>query len=368
MSEAAAIRLAFESADDVTGDVTGHATGDETGHVTGNMTQDVLRGLTASRKTLPSYLFYDTAGSRLYEQITDLPEYYLTRAERSIFEEHADAIVAWASRGATAPLGVIELGAGSASKTEVLLRAVLDRQASCNYVPIDVSRTALEGAERRLRTELPRVHVRSLVMTHDQALRVLPGVGAPQVVLFIGSSVGNFDDATAASLLGGLRAALGPEALLVLGTDLRKSPDVLLPAYDDAAGVTAAFNKNILTRINRELGGRFHLDHFRHVARWNDGASRIEMHLESVSAHDVAIQGLGLRVHFDAGETIHTESSNKYDIPRVTRLLAQGGFALEKTLYDGERRFGLHLARAVGAWPKDPADPHTIPHFDRPTS
>jgi dimethylhistidine N-methyltransferase len=318
---------------------------DVTGRLSGVITSDVLSGLTAARKTLPSYLFYDTAGSRLYEEITRLPEYYLTRAERSIFQACSDEIVAWAGAASKGPLGVIELGAGSASKTEVLLRAVLARQPSCNYVPIDVSRTALEGAERRLRAELPRVHVRSLVMSHEQALRVLPEMRAPQLVLFIGSSVGNFDDATAGSLLRGLRGALGPSASLLLGTDLRKSPDVLIPAYDDAAGVTAAFNKNILTRINRELGGHFDLAKFRHVARWNDEASRIEMHLESVSAHEVAIDALGLHVHFDAGETIHTESSNKYDIPRVTRLLANGGFALERTLYDRERRFALQLAR-----------------------
>jgi L-histidine N-alpha-methyltransferase len=359
MSEAAAIRLAYD------GDDVSH---DGMGDVTGDVAHDVVRGLTASRKTLPSYLFYDTAGSRLYEEITKLPEYYLTRAERSIFQEHSDAIVAWASSMADAPLGVIELGAGSASKTEVLLRAVLRRQAACTYVPIDVSRSALEGAERRLRVELPRVKVRSLVMSHEQALRVLPGTPAPQVVLFIGSSVGNFDDTTASALLGGLRAALGPDASLLLGTDLRKSPDVLVPAYDDAAGVTAAFNKNILTRINRELGGHFHLDRFRHVARWNDAASRIEMHLQSLTSQDIAIDDLGLRVHFDVGETIHTESSNKYDIPRVTRLLADGGFALDETLYDGERRFGLHLARALGDWPSVDSEPRSISRFERPAS
>jgi L-histidine N-alpha-methyltransferase len=311
---------------------------------------DVRRGLASFPKRLPAYLFYDEAGSRLYERITELPEYYLTRAERAIFEAHARTIVMRVTGGpirATRPLGVVELGAGSASKTEVLLRAVLERQDRCRYVPIDVSRAAVEGAERRLREELPRVDVRHLIMTHEEALGALPGMEGPNLVLFIGSSVGNLEDPEAASLLRRLRGALGAETSLLLGTDLRKSPDVLLPAYDDAAGVTAAFNKNMLVRINRELGGRFDLDLFRHVARWNDAASRVEMHLESTVAQTVAIDRLGLRVRFEARETIHTESSVKYDLPRVEQLLRWGGFALETTFYDDARRFGVHLARAM---------------------
>jgi L-histidine N-alpha-methyltransferase len=317
------------------------------------MAEDVRRGLSGVPKKLPAYLFYDEAGSRLYERITELPEYYLTRAEREILETNARAIVGHASRASQAaeqtprPLGVIELGAGSASKTEVLLRAVLERQDRCRYVPIDVSRAAIEVAERRLRVELPRVDVRRLVMTHEQALGALPGVESPNLVLFIGSSVGNFEDAEAASLLRRLGDALGPETSLLLGTDLRKSAEVLVPAYDDAEGVTAAFNKNMLARINRELGGRFDFNLFRHVARWNNGLSRIEMHLESVVAQTVAIDRLGLRVRFDRGETIHTESSVKYDLARVERLLRSGGFLLETTFYDDARRFAVHLARAA---------------------
>jgi L-histidine Nalpha-methyltransferase len=316
---------------------------------------DVRRGLTASPKALPPYLFYDDAGSLLYERITELPEYYLTRSEQAIFERYADEIVARASPAAPAsprPLGVVELGAGSATKTQVLLQALVARQARCVYVPIDVSRAAIEDAERRLREALPSVHVRPFVMTHLEAIRRLRGLEGPQLVLFIGSSVGNFEDTEAATLLHGVRTALGPETTLLLGADLRKSPDVLLPAYDDAAGVTAAFNKNVLVRINRELGGNFDLDRFRHVARWNDAASQIEMHLESTRVQEVTIERLGLRVRFDARETIHTESSVKYDLPRVERLLAAGGFTLETTFYDGpERLFGVHFARAAAAVP-----------------
>jgi L-histidine N-alpha-methyltransferase len=311
-----------------------------------SVADDVREGLTRARKTLPPYLFYDEVGSRLYEQITELPEYYLTRAEREIFLRDARAIVAQIATSAAAPLSVIELGAGSASKTEVLLRAVIERQARCVYLPVDVSTTALAAAERRLRAELPQVSVRALAMTYEESLRTLADVAAPRLVLFIGSSVGNLADAEAVALLRGIREGLRGETWLLLGTDLRKSEPVLLAAYDDAAGVTAAFNKNVLTRINRELGGHFDLERFRHVARWNDAASRVEMHLESVGACEVAVDALRLRVRFEAGETIHTESSAKYDQPRVERLLGAGGFALDATYHDGERRFALQLARA----------------------
>jgi dimethylhistidine N-methyltransferase len=309
--------------------------------------EDVARGLTALPKSLPPYLFYDAIGSMLYERITELPEYYLTRAEREILEVNAAFIVARAAERVKGPLSVVELGAGSASKTEVLLRALAHRQDGCLYVPIDVSQAAIDHAERRLHAELPDVCVRPMVMRHDQALSRLREVEPPTLALLIGSSIGNFEDGEASALLRGLRDALGAGASLVLGTDLRKSADVLLPAYDDAAGVTAAFNKNLLVRINRELGGSFDLDRFEHVARWNDRASRIEMHLESTVRQEVSIPPLDLHVSFEAGETIHTESSIKYSLPRVERLLTAGGFRLDSTFYDGLRRFAVHLAFAV---------------------
>jgi dimethylhistidine N-methyltransferase len=307
----------------------------------------VRRGLTSRPKSLPPYLLYDELGSSLYERITELPEYYLTRTEREILRACATDIVVRARGTAVRPLGIVELGAGSASKTEILLRAVLDRQATCEYVPIDVSPAAIEHARNRLAVELPRVSTRPLVMTHQRAIGALRGLKGPQLVLFIGSSIGNFEDAEAETLLRALAGALGPGTSLLLGTDLRKSPRVLVPAYDDAAGVTAAFDKNVLSRINRELQGCFELDRFRHVARWNERESRIEMHLESSERQDVCIHALELRVHFDVGETIHTESSIKYDLPRVEGLLARAGFAIETTYYDDARTFAVHLARAA---------------------
>ncbi|HEY2511060.1 MAG TPA: L-histidine N(alpha)-methyltransferase [Polyangiaceae bacterium] len=313
----------------------------------GSIAADVRRGLTRSPKALPPYLFYDAEGSRLYEQITELEEYYLTRAEREILRSHAKEIVALVSSAASPPLQVIELGAGSATKTGVLLRAVVERQGRCAYAPIDISPTALMDAERRLRTELPEVSVSALPMTHEKGLRALRGTPAPRVVLFIGSSIGNMDDDEASALLGHVRTTLGDGTWLLLGTDLRKDPRTLIAAYDDAAGVTAAFNKNLLVRLNRELGANFELGRFRHVARWNEDASRVEMHLESLEDQEVVLDALALRVRFTAGETIHTESSVKYDLPRVERLLSSAGFERRATYQDRASRFGLHLALAL---------------------
>jgi dimethylhistidine N-methyltransferase len=310
---------------------------------TAGIAEDVRRGLTAHPKTLPPYLFYDEEGSRLYERITELPEYYLTRAERGILVSHARDIVERV-QGAAPSLGVIELGAGSASKTQVLLRAIVERGRRCTYVPIDVSRSALAAATQRIGEALPRVQVRAMPVTYDRALRALGEVPSPRLVLFLGSSVGNMPDVDASALLGQFRRALAGDTWLLLGTDLRKSPGVLRAAYDDAAGVTAAFNKNLLVRINRELGGHFDLEGFRHRARWNERKSRVEMHLESTRAQEVAVDALGLRVRFEVGETIHTESCAKYDLPRVGRILASGGFALEATYADHERGFAVHLA------------------------
>lgn len=309
--------------------------------------EDVSKGLSAEHKTLPPYLFYDAEGSRLYERITELPEYYPTRTERGILAMHAADMVSRATVGSSADLRVVELGAGSASKTSLVLEAVIARQGRCLYVPIDVSATALEEATARLAEELPSVDVRPFVGHHEDAFETIRALGPRRLVLFIGSSIGNFSDDEARALLRGVRSALLPGGVLLLGTDLRKSPETLVAAYDDAEGVTALFNKNVLARINRELGGHFPIDTFRHVALWNEPASRIEMHLESTIEQDVAIDDLGLVAHFRAGERIHTESSEKYDTSRVNAMLERSGFAREHTYTDADGLFAVHLARAV---------------------
>jgi dimethylhistidine N-methyltransferase len=304
----------------------------------------VAAGLAASPKRLPPWLFYDDEGSALFEAITELPEYYPTRTEREIFERSGDEIVV-AALGAAEDATFVELGAGTATKTQVLLRAAVRLRGAAAYVPVDVSAAALEAARARLAVEEPAVSVDPWAITHDEALPRLRALPGRRVVLFIGSSIGNYEGDEAIELLAGVRRALGRRDVLVLGTDLRKDPAVLVPAYDDASGVTAAFNLNVLVRINRELGGNFDLDAFRHVALWNDERSRMEMHLESTRDQVVAIDALGARVRLRRGERIHTESSVKYDDAMVDALLGAAGFRRERTFLDDGARFAVHLAR-----------------------
>jgi len=311
----------------------------------------VAAGLGADKKWLPAWMFYDAEGSALYEQITELEEYYPTRTERRIFERHADAMVVGAFGDAPERATMIELGAGTAAKTVVLLRALARRAPWAGFVPVDVSGSALVLARARVKHELPRVEVRAIEATHEEAFAEIKRLPGPKCVLFIGSSIGNYEDGAAVHLLAGVQRALGRGGALVLGTDLRKSPQVLVPAYDDARGVTAAFNLNLLARINRELGGHFALERFRHVALWNDEASQIEMHLESVGAQSVRVDALGRSYQFADGERIHTESSVKYDLARVDRLLAASGFVRERTFEDDDRLFAVHLARVRGPTP-----------------
>jgi len=311
----------------------------------------VRKGLGRPKKQLPPWLFYDADGSEWFERITELPEYYLTRAEREIFETHADEIVATAAAGSDTALRVVELGAGTATKSQVLLKAVVRRQARCLYVPVDVSAAALDIATERLAREEPKVEVRPLVVPHSQATARLKHVAPRRFVLFIGSSIGNFEEREALELLSAVRRGLSAGDALLLGADRKKSPELLLPAYDDAQGVTAAFNKNVLVRINRELGGNFDLESFRHVAIWDEELSRIEMHLESLREQRVRLSALSLEVAFAAGERIHTESSHKYSDERIDSLLSRAGFERRQTFSDPGALFGVHVAVASGADP-----------------
>lgn len=309
--------------------------------------RDVAAGLAAHPKRLPPYLFYDGLGSELFERITELPEYYLTRSERSIFVDHGPDIVRLASEGGRHPLNVVELGAGSATKTEVLLRHVAELQGTCRYWPVDVSEAALHLAASRLGGAGSSIEVFPLVMHHEQAFEEIRSLRPRQLVLFIGSSIGNYDPADAVALLGGLRRALRRDGRLLLGTDTPKAPKRLVAAYDDAQGVTARFNRNVLVRINRELGGHFVVGRFRHVALWNERLSRIEMHLESTVDQLVRVDALSLEVSFRRSERIHTESSYKYDARTVSALLQKSGFELQRTFQDPAREFAVSLARAA---------------------
>ncbi|HVV53649.1 MAG TPA: L-histidine N(alpha)-methyltransferase, partial [Polyangia bacterium] len=299
-------------------------------------------GLLRARKRLPAWLLYDRRGSELFEEITELPEYYLTRTERAIFAARAGEMI----DAAGPPLAVVELGAGTASKTGLLLAALLARQTRALYRPVDVSPAALALAAADL-ARLDRLTVSPVVARYPDELGFLaldPAAGR-RLVLLLGSNIGNFNPGEARALLAALRRRLAPGDALLVGADLRKPARFLLPAYDDAAGVTARFNKNVLDRINRELDADFEPARFRHLVRWNQPASRIEIYLESEAAQRVRLGALGLEIPFRAGERIHTESSYKLTAARLARLFLGAGLQPERSWYDRGRRFGVHLAR-----------------------
>ncbi|HTV08623.1 MAG TPA: L-histidine N(alpha)-methyltransferase [Candidatus Aquilonibacter sp.] len=312
--------------------------------------QEALRGLAVpagQQKALAPWLFYDAAGSRLFEQITELPEYYLTRAERSIFADRADDIVARVGK----PFTVAELGSGSASKTGLLLAAATRVQPQVLYQPIDVSASALENAAAALTSLVPGVTVRPQVANYvTNGYAIERPNGGCVLALYIGSSIGNFGPEEARAILRKLRKQLtGVADAILVGVDLapncNKTVELLVAAYNDSAGVTAAFNKNILARLNRELGADFNLDDFRHRALWNAEDSRIEMHLESVMAQTVNIDGR--EISFALGETIHTENSYKFTERSFREMLHDSGFSSPQWFEDAQHRFGVALAYPV---------------------
>jgi dimethylhistidine N-methyltransferase len=305
---------------------------------------DVRRGLTALKKFLPPKYFYDDLGSQLFEAICRLPEYYLTRAESEIFARHSEEIAGLAARGSAVTL--FELGSGSASKTRRVIEALLKRQARLTYVPVDISTAALEASARALLQDYPALNVEAYAGDYDAALPRLfenLGGGARALVLFLGSNIGNFDRAEARDFLRRVRGVLRAGDAVLVGADLKKDPAALEAAYDDALGVTAAFNLNLLARINRELQADFHLRAFRHVALYDEREGRVEMHLESTRAQAVRIRALSLDVHFRVGERIHTENSYKYDLAELSALAAETGFHLARTWLDGGERFSSNL-------------------------
>lgn len=299
---------------------------------------DVLDGLSRMPRALPPKLFYDARGSALFEQITCLPEYYPTRTEAAILDANADEICSRIGCG----VSVSELGAGTATKTRILLHSLLRRQESVDYFPLDVSHAALQLAKRELSAEFEAVKVYPQVGDFKN-LAFLEAPASPRLVLYIGSSIGNLEQSEAIALLKSVAEHLSPGDHLLLGVDLVKDRDILLAAYDDRAGITAEFNKNLLARINHELGGNFALDDFQHVALWNEAAARIEMHLESKRAQLVRIDALGRTWSFSEGERIHTENSYKYTIDRLENLLHRSGFGVEQVWTDPQSWFAVSL-------------------------
>lgn len=305
---------------------------------------EVYSGLTSKPKRLSPWLFYDESGSRLFEVITRLPEYYLTRTERGIFARYGNEIVQSADGRA---LTMIELGSGTASKTGLLLKAAVRAQGTVHYVPIDVSQSALAAAKEHIEAEIPGVCVAPRVSDYTHGIAEVPADGRRRIVLYIGSSIGNFEPAEAIAVLRKVRRRLAPSDLLLLGVDHVKDRQTLLRAYDDADGITAAFNKNILHRINRELGANFSTRLFRHVARWNAEKSRVEIYLESLVAQRVAIPALELELRFARREMIHTENSYKFTAEGVASIVEPAGFKLTRRWTDDHEWFGVYLATAM---------------------
>jgi len=303
--------------------------------------EEVVRGLTSRPKTLPCKLFYDERGSALFEEITGLPEYYPTRTELEILQDYAREI----ARAAGSPVSIVELGAGTALKTTTLLGAFARRQMRLKYFPVDISPAALGAAKKRVKDEYPGALVRPIITDFSNGFHFLRDIVGRKVVLYLGSSIGNFDWNDAVTMLQKVCAKLAPGDGLLLGTDMVKSPEILVPAYDDAQGVTAQFNRNILVRLNREFDGNFDVESFCHIAEWNPSKSRMEINLESTRAQVVCLRIPDLTIRFHAGERIHTENSYKYTEEMVESMLCASGFRLERTWYDRRKWFGLHLAR-----------------------
>jgi dimethylhistidine N-methyltransferase len=307
------------------------------GHAVSDFEADVVAGLSRPRKQVPPKHFYDAEGSRLFEAITELAEYYPTRTEIGLLRQAAPEISRHIPDGAA----LVEFGSGASVKTRIVLDAAPQLAV---YAPIDISASALEGAAHAIRADYPALTVAPLRDDFTNALRLPPETeGRPVVGFFPGSTIGNFTPQEARAFLVGARRLLGPGAAFLVGADLVKDPATLVAAYDDALGVTAAFNKNLLARINRELGGDFDLDAFAHRAVWNDAESRIEMHL--MSLRDQTAHAAGRTFHFAAGETIHTENSHKFTIPRLAALAEAAGWTLEQQWVSPDPAFAMVLLR-----------------------
>ena len=306
------------------------------------MAEDVRAGLLRPPRTLPPKYFYDSRGSELFDEITRLPEYYPTRAEREILAARVGDIAA-----ATGAETLIELGSGTSEKTRLLLRALREAGTLRRFVPFDVDPAVLADASRAVAAEFPGLEVAPVVGDFEQHLGELPA-GPHRLMAFLGSTIGNFEPAARARFLAAVRGTLRPGDRFLLGTDLVKAPDRLVAAYDDAQGVTAAFDKNVLAVLNRELDADFDLDAFEHVALWDADREWIEMRLRSLRDQTVHVGGLGLEVALAAGEEIRTEISAKFRPETVEQELGRAGLRLTHLWTDEAGDFALSLSEPVG--------------------
>jgi L-histidine N-alpha-methyltransferase len=299
---------------------------------------DVRRGLTQHPKRLPPKYFYDDRGSRLFEAICELPEYYPTRTEHALLTEIADAVIA-----ATRPTQLVEFGSGASRKTRLLLDALTNVEPAATYMPIDVSESTLRHSATALRLAYPTLRVHAIVADYERGLPRLPDA-ASRLVVFLGSTIGNFVPPDDVTFLRRVAEQLQPGDHLLLGVDLVKAVERLHAAYNDSAGVTAEFNRNVLQVINRELDANFDPRRFEHVAFYDEASAQIEMHLRAGETHIVRIAALNMTIAFQAGETIHTETSRKFTRASATAMLAAARFRLDQWFTPANADFALALA------------------------
>jgi L-histidine N-alpha-methyltransferase len=306
------------------------------------MGAEVHAGLARRPRTIPSKYFYDAAGSRLFDQICELPEYYPTRTERSILQDAAEQLAR--DTGATE---LVELGSGTAAKTRVLLDALHRAGTLRLYVPVDVTESMVRDCAEELTSEFPGLRVHGVIGDFERHLDRVPEPVGPRLVVFLGGTIGNFPPGSRRRFLREIGRLLGPDDHLLMGTDLVKDPQVLTQAYDDAQGVTAEFNRNLLTVLNRELQADFDLEDFEHVALFNREHEWIEMRLRARRKHTTTVHDLGLSVHFELGEEMRTEISAKFTRDRVEDDLSSAGLEIVSWLTDPQELFALTLSRPV---------------------
>jgi L-histidine N-alpha-methyltransferase len=304
------------------------------------LVRDVARGLSMPQKQLDPKYFYDEAGSALFEQITELPEYYLTRSERRLLESDITSVIEHLR-----PRCLVELGAGSAIKTQIILDAMIDAGCGAQYVPVDVSREFLENSARRLRDKYPAIGITTAIGDFARPLD-LPALENPALFAFLGSTIGNFEDDAAVSILSNIAAQMRPGDRFLLGADLRKDVGIIEAAYNDSAGVTAEFNLNVLRVLNRELNADFDLSAFRHRAIYDRELHRIEMHLDSTREQRVFIPDIG-EIVLAEGESVRTELSCKYDRRAIGSLFSRAGLCMDSWLTDDDGYFALAIGGAL---------------------
>ena len=312
--------------------------------LTNTFAEDVGEGLGSSPKYLPCLYFYDYIGSLLFEDICQLPEYYVTRTESEILKTYAEEIISYVSSDTL----LVELGSGSCIKTQYIIEELLNQHDKVTYSPIDISKKMLKESSLSLLEQYDDLEIISVAAEYNEGLRQLDmQFDQPKLILWLGSSIGNFDQREAIAFLIKIAKTLSPKDFLLIGFDLVKDKKILEQAYNDSQGVTAEFNLNLLSRINRELGGNFNLDRFRHRAIYNDKKSRIEMYLISTCEQKVYIPDLNTTYHFNKEERIHTENSHKYTLEAIGSIAEQVRLDIVKQWFDPERYFNLTLFKSV---------------------